>query len=333
MGFPWGLGGVFVLSAGLTWMVRQAAVHWSIYDEPVGRSSHSVPTPRLGGVAIAGSALAGWALVSAESFSVTTLAVIAGGLIAALTGLIDDILGLSPLTKLSSQVLAVASPFVILGLTGDGLLTWIGASVCATLLLIYMNFFNFMDGTDGMAAGVAVLTAVGLAGLAWQAEEPRVAEFSVVVGMAAGGFLLYNYPPASIFMGDAGSLFLGYALGLFSALLVLSGVSPLAVLIVLAPFVVDASVTLARRAVAREVVWHAHRSHLYQRLVSHGVSHARVSLIYYGWPYWPRAWHGALPLRQRRCIRCSLLLLSRRVSGWFVQRAGLSVTVMLVKQD
>ena len=284
MGSPWVMGGVFVLSAGLTWMIRQTAIRWSIYDEPVARSSHDVPTPRVGGVAIAGSALVGWALVSADPFGAGTApAVIAGGVIAALTGLLDDMRGLSPPIKLVGQGLAVAPPFVMFWLAGDGLLTWIGASVGATWVLIYMNFFNFMDGTDGMAGGVAVLTAVGLASLAWQAEEPRVAEFSVVVGMAAGGVLLYNYPPASIFMGDAGSLFLGYALGLFSAVLILASVSPVSIMIVLAPFVVDASVTLARRAVAREVVWRAHRSHLYQRLVSNGVSHERVALIYYGW--------------------------------------------------
>ena len=144
-------------------------------------------------------------------------------------------------------------------------------------------FFNFMDGTDGMAGGVVVLAAAGLAGLAWQTDAPGTAQLALVVVAAAGGFLVYNYPPASIFMGDAGSQFLGYTLGLLAVLLMRAGVSPMLPVMVLAPVIFDAALTLLRRALAGEVVWRAHRSHLYQRLVRHGYSHGSIAWIYYGW--------------------------------------------------
>jgi UDP-N-acetylmuramyl pentapeptide phosphotransferase/UDP-N-acetylglucosamine-1-phosphate transferase len=275
------LGGLFVGSAGLTWTVRGLARRWAVYDRPVDRSLHTEPTPRLGGTAIAVTTCLGWGwlLLTGQATGAVLLPLLAGGAVAAVVGLVDDASELSPWLKLSGQSVAVGVACLWLA---NGT-PWVVLSVWALVLLTHMNFFNFMDGSDGLAGGLAVLASGGLALLAWDIGATAPASIALVLTAAAGGFLTLNHPPASIFMGDTGSQFLGFALGFIALHLTLSELGLLPPLMVLGPFIFDATVTLGRRALAGERVWRAHRTHLYQRLIGHGYSHLRVAWIYYGW--------------------------------------------------
>ena len=145
------------------------------------------------------------------------------------------------------------------------------------------NLYNFMDGMDGFAGGMTVI-GFGLLGyLGWQAHHPVISVIATLQSAAAAGFLVHNFPPAKIFMGDVGSVSTGF---LAAALIVLGcrdGVFDLWVpLIVFSPFILDATVTLARRAFHHEKVWEAHRDHYYQRLVLSGWGHRRTVLAEYG---------------------------------------------------
>jgi UDP-N-acetylmuramyl pentapeptide phosphotransferase/UDP-N-acetylglucosamine-1-phosphate transferase len=157
------------------------------------------------------------------------------------------------------------------------------AAMLSVLLVVWMtNLYNFMDGMDGFAGGMGVIGFAACALLAWRAGDGALALHGALVSAACAGFLLINFPPSRIFMGDAGSSLLGFLAA--AALLEADrrGVSALWLgLLVFSPFVVDATVTLCRRAINGERIWRAHRSHFYQRLVQLGWSHRRTTLSAY----------------------------------------------------
>jgi UDP-N-acetylmuramyl pentapeptide phosphotransferase/UDP-N-acetylglucosamine-1-phosphate transferase len=281
--------GVAAMAAAVaTRAIRDYSRRRSLLDMPGERSSHSVPTPRLGGVAIAGVCLSAWLVCTlcrcpGGPFQVVLFT---SAILAALTGLVDDIRGLSPATKLAGQLVAVLP--VLLG--GEGALAaapWLPVPLVRGVeclwVLGYTNVFNFMDGSDGLAGGTAVVGSATLALVAWGAGLNALAWPIVLLGAASGGFLRYNWAPASIFMGDSGSLFIGASFSVAAVGLVRAGVQPEAVLLAFTPFMFDGLFTLARRASRGEPVWRAHRSHLYQRLLITGKSHAWVARLYLGW--------------------------------------------------
>ena len=156
--------------------------------------------------------------------------------------------------------------------------------VPVTLLVVWMtNLFNFMDGMDGLAGGMGVIGFGTLALLGYDSVQPAFAFVAVVIAASCGGFLLSNFPPARIFLGDVGSITLGY---LAAGMIVLG--EELGVLdwwlgvMAFGPFIVDSTVTLMRRALNGERIWEAHRSHFYQRIVQLGWSHRRTTLVEYG---------------------------------------------------
>ncbi|MBF0124550.1 MAG: hypothetical protein HQL60_04360, partial [Magnetococcales bacterium] len=157
--------------------------------------------------------------------------------------------------------------------------------VTALLAMVWMmNLYNFMDGMDGFAAGMAVIGLSSYAIFGWMAQQPLFALTSLLLASASGGFLLFNLPPARLFMGDVGSLPLGFMVAVLSLWGLRDAIFPLWVpLLVFAVFIVDASVTLLRRSLRREPIWQAHRTHYYQKLVViHGWSHARTVYSEYG---------------------------------------------------
>jgi UDP-N-acetylmuramyl pentapeptide phosphotransferase/UDP-N-acetylglucosamine-1-phosphate transferase len=267
----------------------------------------------LGGVAIAIATIVGWiampASVSETGAMDLAVPTALGGGVAALVGLVDDLRTVSPQAKLAGELVAVLVPLSLLP-SAHLTVPPMQVFVAAVLVIAYVNFFNFMDGSDGLASGVAVCAALGLALLAAETGANPAKWMGLTIAAAAAGFLLYNYPPASIFMGDAGSLFLGYALGMVGFALFISHVSVVSAGLVLSPFAFDAGYTLAVRATKREVLWRAHRSHLYQRLLKAGVTHRRVAVLYCTWtglstllawtwlraPRWWHPWIGALSL-------------------------------------
>lgn len=241
-------------------------------DHPNERSLHATPTPRVGGLGIMAGVLA-----AALSLGDTALLpVMLGAFALAALSVLDDVRGLPVRVRFLAHFVAAAGCLLALGLTGWALLA-------GTLAVVWMtNLYNFMDGSDGLAGGMAAIGfgALGLA--AWLGDAPGLATFCASIAAAALAFLRFNFPPARVFMGDAGSIPLGFMAASLGILGALRHVWPwLFPLLVFSPFVVDASVTLARRALCGERIWEAHRSHYYQRAVLLGASHRQIALAAY----------------------------------------------------
>ena len=280
------------LAAALTGGVRRFALRRRMLDVPNERSSHDRPTPRGGGLSIVLVALAGmgilvWAgLLPAR----TGAAVAAGGVPVAVIGWIDDRRGLSPLARAAVQFAAATAAVYLLGglprleIGGAGMpLGALGAVLAVVGTVWAINLYNFMDGIDGLAAGHAAVAAAAAAALLARVGAQGLAAAALLVGAASAGFLFWNWPPARIFMGDVGSGFLGFVFAVLAIASENGGGIPLLVwLILLYPFIFDATLTLTRR-VLTGARWHLpHRSHAYQRAVESGASHRAVTLAILG---------------------------------------------------
>jgi len=254
----------------LSWLLRRGK---SLpMDHPNARSLHETPTPRIGGLGIlAGVAVAAVWLADAPLLPVT----LAAFALAALS-LLDDVRGLPVALRFLAHFVAAAGCLLALGLTG-----W--ALVGAVLAVVWMtNLYNFMDGADGLAGGMAAIGFAALALAAWLGGAPGLAALCAAIAAAALAFLRFNFPPARLFMGDAGSIPLGFLAAGLGILGVQQSLWPwLFPLLVFSPFIVDASVTLARRGLRGEKIWQAHRSHYYQRVVLLGASHRQLALAAY----------------------------------------------------
>jgi UDP-N-acetylmuramyl pentapeptide phosphotransferase/UDP-N-acetylglucosamine-1-phosphate transferase len=280
-----------VLSALLTNRFCDPASRLHLLDHPNERSLHSRPTPRSGGVAIF-IALAVAVGYWAPGGVLTSLFYGLGagaGFVAALSFL-DDRKGLSVSLRLPGHLLAAA--LLVIGglflpefsLPGMAWLwpAWLGILLSLLFLVWMINLYNFMDGMDGFAAGMAVIGFGTFALLGYLAGNPVFLALNLMVVSAAAGFLLFNFPPARIFMGDTGSSLLGLLAGGLSIWGAREGVFPFWVaLLVFSPFIVDATVTLLRRLGRGERVWQAHKSHYYQRLVQSGWGHRKTVLYEY----------------------------------------------------
>ncbi len=282
---------VFSSSLALTWAVRRYALRRSLLDIPNERSSHRVPTPRGGGLAIALTSLVALAWLAATGRLVHGLApALAGGAGAALTGWLDDHRDLPPGPRLLVQVtLALWSlgwlgglPAVDLGFFRIEAPATLG--LVALLGIVWLvNLYNFMDGTDGLAAVQALTAAAGAGLLLLHRGHEGLACYSLALAAAVAGFLVFNRPPARIFMGDVGSYFLGFTLAVLALASERSGALSLwCWLTLLAWFLTDATLTLLLRLLRGEP-WHqAHRQHAYQRLVQLGWSHGRLLTAFLG---------------------------------------------------
>lgn len=237
-------------------------------DCPNERSLHQRPTPRVGGLAVFPGVVLACLLAGQHHLALLVPLALAGLLF--LISVADDWRSLPAGMRFSSH-LAVAAGFA-LWIAGATPLALAGAIAMAWMT----NLYNFMDGANGLAGG---MSAIGFGVLALASEEPLLA--CAVVG-AALGFLRYNFDPARVFLGDAGSVPLGFLAGALCFVGVARGHWPLWFpLLVFAPFVIDATVTLLKRLARREKVWSAHRQHYYQRLVRMGWSHRRLALAEY----------------------------------------------------
>jgi UDP-N-acetylmuramyl pentapeptide phosphotransferase/UDP-N-acetylglucosamine-1-phosphate transferase len=272
-----------LVACAVTAVLVRVAARLSLLDHPTPRSSHARVTPRGGGVAIVAGAGAGL-LVAGERFPAPAALLLGGAGALALVGLADDRFRLSVGLRL---VLQAAAAIAIAAITGgvprlplpaplDLDLGVAAMPVAALWVMALVNFFNFMDGIDGLAGAQAAITGVGIALVSW---DPAAAAIAASVAGASAGFLAFNWAPARIFMGDTGSLAVGYTLASLPLLAPLDS-RPEAVfwmVMSLWLFLADAACTLAARVVRGEP-WHApHRDHLYQRLVRAGSSHAAVA--------------------------------------------------------
>lgn len=259
----------------LTGLIRRYALHQSLMDIPNERSSHSVPTPRGGGLSIVLAFLSGFLiLVGLDALPMDSNLwnwLSAGGLVA-LLGFIDDHGHIPARWRLLGHFSAAAVALYWLGglpaLSYFGLpldLGWLGHIGAALYLVWLLNLYNFMDGIDGIAAMEAITVSLGAVVLYWVGGWVELIWLPLMLAATVFGFMLWNFPKARIFMGDAGSGFVGMGLGLLSiqAAWADSGLF-WAWLILLGSFIVDATVTLVRRLLRKERVYEAHRSHAYQ---------------------------------------------------------------------
>lgn len=261
--------GALSTGAVLTWLRRRA-----ILDAPNERSNHDLPTPRGGGLAIIATIAIGWTVLHLAVPEVApgltpVLIVAALGLCA--VSWIDDLRGLGAMVRLPAHLLACA--LGVWALPGDGALfqglmpVWLDVSITTLIWAGFLNFYNFMDGIDGITGVETVGIAGGIALLCLLSPGLGAPGPVLVVAAAAIGFLIWNWPPARLFMGDVGSVPLGYCLGWFLLLLASQGAWA-AALILPAYYLADAGLTLARRAARLEKIWRAHNEHFYQRAVA-----------------------------------------------------------------
>lgn len=280
-----------VLSLVLTRVLLDHASRLRLLDLPNARSSHTRPTPRGGGVAIVVSfsiAIAAAVAMGGVSLRDAAAVLLPGWAVAAI-GLLDDLHGVRPMARLGVHLGAGAA---FLGATGGVPPTglhWLDSNqVIGTLIAVLVvawaiNFFNFMDGIDGIAGSEAIFVSTAMAIIALASSQASVAAAAAVLSGSVLGFLVWNWPPARIFMGDVGSGFVGFVLSAIALLAMRSStVSVWTILILPGVFLADATVTLVRRAVRRERVQEAHRSHAYQWLSRQWGSHLKVTLLCIG---------------------------------------------------
>ena len=277
-----------LMSAILTGVVRKLAVSHGVLDIPNERSSHSNATPRGGGVAIVLAVTVALAILAIVGVvrSDFLLALEIGGLAVATVGFIDDRGKVSPGIRLVVHLAAAAAAMLWLGglppllVAGYTLQSgWIGLLLGVLGIVWTLNLCNFMDGIDGIAASEAAFVAFAGAWLSSRGgTDPQVVAAAWVFGAACVGFLLWNWPPARIFMGDVGSGYLGYLIGVLALAATRGNPAALWVWLILGGvFFVDATVTLARRLLRGERVYEAHRSHAYQWLARRWGSHKSVT--------------------------------------------------------
>ncbi len=279
---------------------KSFAFLFNAIDKPSARKVHTGPMPRCGGVALFGGFLTAViiGLVAAFAFGRMhinysgVLAVIAGSMMIFLIGLFDDIKGISPTKKLILQILAALVPvsmgisiqFISIPFTGVLLLGVFSVPLTVLWIVGATNALNFIDGLDGLASGVSAIAAATLFIVAIRMHQPGAAIVLAAVSGAAIGFLRFNFHPASIFLGDSGSLFLGYILAAASIIGVLKSTIIFSLLIpvfILGVPIFDTASVIMRRMRDGHPIFYADRRHLHHRLLDRGFSHKQVVLSIY----------------------------------------------------
>lgn len=253
---------------GLVLLLKTRLINIAL-DQPNQRSLHTEITPRIGGLAIMFGVLITWLQLPVNWHWILLPSCLM------LVSLIDDIYHLSVKWRLLAQLLV--SIIFVLTMISAGI-WWL--IILLILLIIWMtNLYNFMDGSDGLAGGMGLFGFSTYAIAAFITGDFDLAMMNAAIAVACFAFLLFNFHPAKIFMGDSGSIPLGFlagSIGIYGYFHVLwPGWFPI---LVFSPFIVDATVTLIKRQIAGEKVWQAHRTHYYQRLVQMGWGHKKTAI-------------------------------------------------------
>lgn len=271
----WAALGPALIAAVVVALLRRTRAASLLADHPNERSLHSTPRPRVGGIGILAGALS-IGLSFAEGPGALILACALG---LGLLSLLDDLRSLPVALRLSAHLLAALVVMSTVAYVPAQALAWHWiAWLAAVVSMVWMtNLFNFMDGADGLAGSMAIVGFGAYALGAALAGQASLALVSLAIASAAAGFLPFNFPPARVFMGDAGSIPLGFLAAALGVQGVASGAWPVPFpVLAFSPFIVDATFTLLRRLLRRERVWQAHRTHHYQRLVLAGWSTRRL---------------------------------------------------------
>lgn len=298
---------VFLLSALAVRASFPLLARFALIDQPNHRSSHRRPTLRGGGAAVVLVMLVAWLGLCAAAPQPPDgmLRVAAATAALAMVSLIDDRRSLPVLVRLAAHAAAVAIGLSTLdGPVLQGLVPmWLDRVIAALGWITFVNFVNFMDGIDGITGVEAASIGTGLAIVLTGNAAGSLVLPSLALAAAAAGFLCWNWSPARVFLGDAGSIPLGYALGWLLLAAAADGAWAPALILPLY-YLADAGLTLTRRLLRREAFWRAHREHFYQRAVANGLSHAEaarailvanLALVALAWaasrlsPWWPLA--------------------------------------------
>jgi UDP-N-acetylmuramyl pentapeptide phosphotransferase/UDP-N-acetylglucosamine-1-phosphate transferase len=271
---------VFLTAGALAVYLSSGKSVLRILDTPNKRSLHVTPMPRTGGVAILFGVLLAWFFLGVFVDLPSQILWMGFALVpVAIVSIIDDIKGVSPVLRLLmhgfSAVVLISAGMTLQWGFWSVVLTWFG-------IVWMVNLYNFMDGMDGFAGGMSFL-GFGFLGLAgYISGNETYAYYAWAVSVSALGFLVVNFPPAKIFMGDVGSVTLGLLASAFSLWGIHDGLfSVWLPVLVFSPFVVDATVTIVRRGLNKEKVWEPHRKHIYQRLVQAGLGHRKTVVLEY----------------------------------------------------
>ena len=259
--------------------LRRLAIARGITDSPGPRKLHALPTPYLGGVALTLTALVASAFL--QGWSAEALVILGGAALVSLVGLIDDVRTLTPLLRLAGEgaaatmAAAAGARVHLIGGSADWVIT-------VAWLVVITNAFNLLDNMDGAAGVIAAITAAALTGMALLGSQWLVASLAAVVAGSCVGFLRYNWHPARIFMGDAGSLFLGYLLAVIALKLrfpVSHTGSILAVVLFTAPAIFDTSLVVIARVRDGRPIYLGSTDHVAHRLLQRGLSPRQVATL------------------------------------------------------
>jgi UDP-GlcNAc:undecaprenyl-phosphate/decaprenyl-phosphate GlcNAc-1-phosphate transferase len=289
----------FVGSTLIAFICTGLSIRWSRkhgwVDLPNPRSLHCIPTPRIGGIGIVIAFCV--SLLGMEAYWHSQISelivngrsqwlIVGAALSLALAGLYDDLRHLRTGMKFTCEfiagvaVLAAGISFAPFSFVPSILAISVSYLITMLWLTGFCNVFNFMDGINGLSGGTGVIYGFALFLLSLQHGRNSVALFSLLLGGGCLGFVFLNFPSARTFMGDTGSLYLGFFFALLVVRLAQLGTNVTALVLVVSVFVFDSGFTLLRRLGMGENIFKAHRSHLYQRLVQAGVSQPRVTLLY-----------------------------------------------------
>lgn len=305
----------------LAWLATGRVTAWlrqrAILDQPNHRSSHTIPTPRGGGMGVLAALLpiwAGLALVHADApGALAVLPALAGALLLAGLSFVDDLRGLPVALRFGAQIAVIAGLVFWLPVDARLFQGWLPFWADRLLTLLgwvwFVNLFNFMDGIDGIAGVETMAIGLGVSMIAGLAGWTLPGLWGIALAAAALGFLAWNWHPAKVFLGDVGSVPLGVLGGWLLIQLAIAGAWA-AALILPGYFLADATLTLLRRAVRGEKIWQAHREHFYQRAVRAGLRHDQVS--------------GRIALVNGGLILCALL--ATLWSPW----AGLAAAILVI---
>tara|TARA_B100001142_G_C14326447_1_gene652482 strand:+ start:1385 stop:2401 length:1017 start_codon:yes stop_codon:yes gene_type:complete len=277
---------VFLTTLVLTGVLLRLLHRYTILDYPNQRSSHSTPTPKGAGIVVIGCISISW-IIAAWTTQIAggVLVAIIAALALAILSWFDDIRGISPIWRLLSQISIVTVVLFIAWSWPNSEFNFLGDLLPLALVYLFIgliwvwfiNLFNFMDGIDGISGietvsiGIGIALVVLVAGL-----EPILAILGLALSASALGFLVWNWQPAKIFLGDVGSIPLGFLLGWLLLQLAVSG-QWVSALILPLYYIADTSIILLRRGLRGEKVWQSHNEHFYQQAVLHGLSHAKVA--------------------------------------------------------
>lgn len=286
---------VFAMSTVGVALFRVWSNRRGLLDIPNERSSHSMPTPRGGGLIIVIVSLCAYASISILFDLPVSWGYLVGATVVAFVSWLDDLWSLPFWMRLLVHIAAAVVLTSDVGAWSDVTVPFadyrialgsVPARILAVLWLVwFLNAYNFMDGIDGIAALQAVVAGVAWAILASQFDLGATAVLAGIIASASAGFLIHNWQPARVFMGDVGSAFLGFTLAAFPLLARAEAMADLPLIPTVGVlfvwlFMFDTVFTLTRRLLGRKRIWEAHREHIYQKLIIEGWQHVHVTLLY-----------------------------------------------------